>query len=201
MFNFLKPKNYKTALTFFNKRQKVLSDYMTFKNKVSPDILALQIAKNTGIIATSLDHNVPFGVDAPELSNYRKTMIQALVSVCQNDSGKYTKDFAHVYKKMCAIEKSEELSKQAIFAVNSIIEKKVQEQSLVKLDDSFFDTGENKTFYHNVLSYMSDDQFAIRMSGLFVYFPYGKQLTMSDIYIALCAFEKFEDYTILFLNN
>ena len=114
---------------------------MTFKNKVSPDILALQIAKNTGIIATSLDHNVPFGVDAPALSNYRKQMIRALVSVCRNDSEKYTKDFAHVYKKMCAIEKNEELSKHAIRAVNSIIKKKTQERSLVELDDSFFDTG------------------------------------------------------------
>ena len=60
-----------------------------------------------------------------------------------------------MFTKKCALlRKNEELSKHAIRAVNSIIKKKTQERSLVELDDSFFDTGKNKTFYHKSICQM-----------------------------------------------
>ena len=106
---------------FFNKRQKVLRDYMTFKNKVSPDILALQIAKNTGIIATSLDHNSFWWM--PLRSNYRKQILGVGSLLASRNTQKTSRMFT---KKCALLRKNEELSKHAIRAVNSIIKKKTQ---------------------------------------------------------------------------
>lgn len=204
MFKFFKSKEEKTALSFFQKRQKILNDFMTLKNKVSPSILAVQVAKNTGIIVTTLDHSVPFGTDAPTMSEYRKKIIASLHTVCKHESNKYTKNYTHTVNKMNNIENSEELSKRTVTAINKIVSEQYRKYGS-KLDEIYSQMesaeGEANPFSYSVLSYMSDEQFAIRMSGLFVCFPYGKNVTLHDIYLGLCSYEKFEDYKLLFMNR
>jgi hypothetical protein len=200
MFSLFKSKEYRVAKKFFDNRQKILTDFMKLKNKVSPEILSLQVAKNTGIIVTSLDHSVKFGDDASDtLSPYRKKLIAALFDLCENKN-KHTTTFDHAVKVLRKIEKDENLSKQTVSAVETIVQEFVNGGGN-KVIDSIFEKGINSKFFYNVLSYMSDEQFALRMSALYVIFPYGKQLTLDDVYLGLCSLETFEDYTILFMNK